>query len=131
MAHTKKNETIFFFRSERTTRNMFWNPQKFYAGIVNEISYKDISIVPFVGVIDDVGNKLDVTATQIHDFEEGRTGRLIFEWDTIYDTSYYVRESELSDEEVNLIYKELKRAGAIDDSYYSKEKEVLMKHDLL
>lgn len=98
-----KKEQIHFFRSERNTRNGFYNPSKFYVGEVNEISYKDINIMPFVGVIDDNGNKINLTAKEIHDFENGKTTRLIIEWDTIYDTSFYIRESGLTEEEKNMI----------------------------
>lgn len=99
-----KSEQIFFFRSERNKlKNHYNNPTKFFVGIVDEISYSDINIHRFIGVVDDAGNRLNVTAKNIHDFEKGKTGRLVISWDTIYDTSYYVRESALTDEEKYLI----------------------------
>lgn len=96
-----KNETIYFFRSQRNTEHNhgFYNASKFFVGTVNKISLKDISIVPFVGVIDDAGNRLDITAKEIHDFEKGKSQRLVLDWDGIYDTSYYIRESGLTQEE--------------------------------
>lgn len=97
----KKNEAIYFFRSERNTKGNhgFFNPSKFFVEIVSEISYRDINIMRFIGVVDDAGNKMDVTAKEIHDFENGKIGRLVFDWDGMYDTSYYVRESDLTDSE--------------------------------
>ena len=99
-----KNEKIYFFRSERNkVTNNFYNPSKFFVDVVDKISYRDITIMPFVGVIDDAGHKLDITAKEIHDFENGKRGRLVIEWDTIYDASYYIRESYLTDNELSLI----------------------------
>ena len=94
-----KNEPIYFFRSERNSRNGFYNPSKFFVEVVSQISYRDINIVPFVGVVDDAGHKIDLTAKEIRDFEKGKTSRLVIEWDTIYDTSFYIRESALTEEE--------------------------------
>jgi hypothetical protein len=96
-----RSENIHFFRSERG--GQFYNPRKVYVGVVDNISMRDVNILPFVGVIDDNGNKMDVTAKEIHDFENGKSERLVFEWDTCYDTSYYVRESGLLESEIEMI----------------------------
>jgi hypothetical protein len=96
-----KSEPIYFFRSERNTQynHGFYNPSKFFVEIVNQISFRDIMIVPFVGVTSDNGNKMDITAKEIRDFENGRLSRLVFNWDNEYDTSFYIRESGLTDSE--------------------------------
>ena len=106
-ANTLKNEPIYFFRSERNGN--FYNPSKFFVDEVKQISLNDINIMPFMGVIDDAGNKMDVTGKEIRDFEKGKKSRLVFEWDGIYDTSYYIRESGLTDEEKTLIEKRLNK----------------------
>ena len=105
MSHLQ--ETIYFFRSERNTEHNhgFYNPSKYYIGTVEGITSKDLSDLTINDgkVYDNAGNLLPTSEEDIERFQKGELSRLVIDWDGIYDTSYYVRESSLNDDEQSMI----------------------------
>ena len=99
-------EPIYLFRSQRNTKHNygFYNPSKFFVSIVGSTDreLEDITIVDGQ-IYDNVGNPLNLTEEEMNKFNNGESGRIVFEYDGIYDTSYYVRESHLSDDEKAMI----------------------------
>lgn len=106
----KKNlsrELIHYFRSERNTEHNhgFYSPSKFYIGTVEGIISKDLANISIDDgmIYDNAGNLISIMEEDIDRFQKGELKSLIFDWDGIYDTSYYIRESALSDDERAMI----------------------------
>lgn len=101
-----KNEDIYFFRSGKNTiQNDFFNPSKFFVGTVSSINkeLEYLSIGDDGQIYDNAGNPLNLTEEQMEQFNNGESGRIVFDYDGIYDSSFYVRESHLSEDEKALI----------------------------
>jgi hypothetical protein len=102
-----KNERIYFFRSKRNTEhnNGFFNPSKFFVDTVDstdrELEY--ISIGNDGQLYNNAGNSLNLTEEEMKKFDNGECGRIVFDYDGIYDSSYYVRESHLTADEKEMI----------------------------
>ena len=107
MEENLSREPIHYFHSERNTEhnNGFYNPSKFYLRIVEGITSKDLANISIDDgkIYNNVGNLLSIMDEDIDRFQKGELKSLIFDWDGIYDTSYYIRESALSDDERAMI----------------------------
>ena len=107
MEKNLSREPIHYFRSERNTEHNhgFYNPSKFYIGIVEGITSKDLADISIDDgkIYDNAGNLLPILDEDIEKFQKGELNSLLLDWDGIYNTSYYIRESALSDDERAMI----------------------------
>ena len=107
MEKNLSSEPIHYFRSERNTEHNrgFYNPSKFYIGVVEGITSKDWADISIDDgkIYDNAGNLISIIEEDIDRFQKGELRSLIFDWDGMYDTSYYIRESALSDDERAMI----------------------------